>query len=46
MTVEGAVAREDEDYFAVELKQGERLTAELEGVRIKKGTQGTRETLL
>ena len=37
VTVEGAVAREDEDYFAVELKQGERLTAELEGVRIKKG---------
>lgn len=37
VTVEGAVAREDEDYYAVELKQGERLTAELEGVRIKKG---------
>ena len=36
-TVEGVVAREDEDYFAVTLKQGERLTAELEGVRIKKG---------
>lgn len=37
VTVEGAVAREDEDYFAVTLEQGERLTAELEGVRIKKG---------
>ena len=37
VTVEGAVAREDEDYFAIELKQGERLTAELEGVRIKNG---------
>ncbi len=37
VTVEGAVAREDEDYYAVELKQGEILTAELEGVRIKKG---------
>ena len=37
VTVEGVVAREDEDYYAVELKQGERLTAELEGVRIKKG---------
>lgn len=37
VTVEGAVAREDEDYFVVSLKQGERLTAELEGVRIKKG---------
>ncbi len=37
VTVEGAVAKEDEDYFVVDLKQGERLTAELEGVRIKKG---------
>lgn len=37
VTVEGMIAREDEDYFVVELKQGERLTAELEGVRIKKG---------
>ncbi|MGB1813713.1 MAG: PPC domain-containing protein [Rubripirellula sp.] len=37
VTVEGAVAREDEDYYVVELKEGEVLTAELEGVRIKKG---------
>lgn len=37
VTVEGAVAREDEDYYVVELKEGESLTAELEGVRIKKG---------
>ncbi len=37
VTVEGAVAREDEDYFLVKLKQGQRLTVELEGVRIKKG---------
>lgn len=37
VTVEGAVAREDEDYFVVNLQQGERLTAELEGVRLKKG---------
>lgn len=37
VTIEGTVAREDEDYFVVDLKQGERLTAELEGVRIKKG---------
>ncbi len=37
VTVEGAVAREDEDYYQVELKEGELLTAELEGVRIKKG---------
>lgn len=36
-TVEGAVAREDEDYFAVNLKKDEQLTVELEGVRIKKG---------
>ena len=36
VTIEGAVAREDEDYFVVELKQGERFTAELEGVRITK----------
>ena len=37
VTIEGAVAREDEDYYVVELKEGEVLTAELEGVRIKKG---------
>jgi hypothetical protein len=37
VTIEGAVAREDEDYFVVNLQEGERLTAELEGVRIKKG---------
>ena len=37
VTVQGVVASEDEDYYVVELKQGERLTAELEGVRIKKG---------
>ena len=36
-TIEGAIAREDEDYFAVNLKKGEQLTVELEGVRIKKG---------
>ena len=36
-TIEGSVAREDEDYYIIHLKQGERLTAELEGVRIKKG---------
>lgn len=37
VTIEGVVAREDEDYYAVTLKQGEPLTAEIEGVRIKKG---------
>lgn len=36
-TIEGAVAREDEDYYAVTLKEGQPFTAELEGVRIKKG---------
>ncbi|MCG8649189.1 MAG: PPC domain-containing protein [Pirellulales bacterium] len=37
VTIEGVVAREDEDYYAVTLKKGQPLTAELEGVRIKKG---------
>ncbi len=37
VTVEGMTAREDVDYFAVTLKEGEPLTVELEGVRIKKG---------
>ena len=37
VTIEGSVAREDEDFYAVTLKEGERLTVELEGVRIKKG---------
>ncbi len=37
VTIEGAVAREDEDYYAVTLNKGEPLTVELEGVRIKKG---------
>lgn len=37
VTIEGVVTREDEDYFVVDLKRGERLTAELEGVRLKKG---------
>ncbi len=37
VTIEGAVAREDEDYYVVQLSKGQRLTAELEGVRIKKG---------
>ncbi len=41
VTIEGAIAREDVDYFAVQLKQGERLTAEIEGVRILKTRNAT-----
>lgn len=37
VTIEGAVAREDEDYYVISLQQGERLTVELEGTRLKKG---------
>ena len=33
-TVNGVVENEDVDYFAVEAKQGERITAELEGLRL------------
>ena len=40
VTIEGTIAREDEDYFAINLKQGERLTAEIEGVRLLKGVNG------
>ncbi len=36
VTIEGAVAREDQDFFVVELKEGQQLTAEIEGVRITK----------
>lgn len=32
-TVEGVVLSEDVDYFAVELKEGQQLTVELEGLR-------------
>ncbi|HLF93237.1 MAG TPA: peptidase [Planctomycetota bacterium] len=34
VTVTGTVKLEDVDHFAVELKKGERLTAEMEGVRL------------
>lgn len=34
VTVDGTVPGEDVDYFVVEAKQGERLTAELEGIRL------------
>ena len=34
VTVSGVVQTEDVDYFAVELKKGERLTVEVEGLRL------------
>ncbi len=33
-TVNGIVQNEDEDYFVVEAKKGQRITAEVEGVRL------------
>ena len=33
-TVNGVVENEDVDYFGVEAKKGERITAELEGLRL------------
>ncbi len=36
-TVEGVAENEDVDYFAVELKKGQRLTAEVEGLRLGGG---------
>ena len=35
MTVNGVVENEDVDYFAIEAKKGERITAELEGLRTR-----------
>lgn len=37
VTIEGKIATEDVDYFAVDLKKGERLTAEVEGTRLRRG---------
>src|SRR5438876_1545151 len=34
VTVAGVVENEDVDYYAVEAKQGQRITAELEGIRL------------
>ncbi len=34
VTVSGVVTREDADFFAVDAKAGERLTAEIEGMRL------------
>lgn len=33
-TIEGVADREDVDYFQIELKAGQRLTAEIEGIRL------------
>ncbi|WP_218934241.1 PPC domain-containing protein [Rosistilla ulvae] len=37
VTIEGKIATEDVDYFAVDLKKGDRLTAEVEGTRLRRG---------
>ena len=34
VTVEGVVKNEDVDYYAVEARKGDRLTAEIEGIRL------------
>jgi hypothetical protein len=34
VTVEGSVANEDVDYYVVEAKQGDRITAEVEAIRL------------
>ncbi len=34
VTVTGIVQREDEDYFAIDLKQGQSISCEIEGVRL------------
>lgn len=34
VTVEGIIQNEDVDYFVIEAKQGERITAEVEGIRL------------
>lgn len=34
VTVVGVVTREDEDYFAIDLKKGQRVCCEIEGVRL------------
>ena len=36
VTVHGVVQSEDVDYFLVEAKKGQRLTAEIEGMRLAK----------
>ena len=34
ITVNGVIENEDQDYFVVEAKKGQRLTAEIEGMRL------------
>jgi pre-peptidase len=34
VTVQGIIQNEDVDYFVIEAKQGERITAEVEGIRL------------
>lgn len=34
VTIEGVIQNEDVDYFVIEAKQGERITAEIEGIRL------------
>ena len=34
VTVQGVIENEDVDYFVIEAKQGERITAEVEGIRL------------
>lgn len=40
VTVTGVVTREDEDYFAVDLKAGQTLTCEIEGLRLSHFPRG------
>ena len=39
-TVDGVIKNEDLDYFALDLKKGQRLTAEVEGMRLGGGPDG------
>jgi hypothetical protein len=45
-TVEGVISSEDVDCFAVEAKQGDRLSAEVEGMRLGRGVFDPRLALL
>jgi hypothetical protein len=39
-TVEGVIKNEDLDYFSIDLKKGQRITAEVEGMRLGGGADG------
>jgi hypothetical protein len=45
-TVEGVIKTEDVDCFSVEVKKGERLSAEVEGMRLGRGVFDPRLTIL